>query len=85
MALSSRTGVESLLISIRSSAENYTQPLSFCSSKAIVKYFTMVWRTTPLEIACKMEAYLLSGVGGKIYLRYRVYLLDVSRCRILTC
>ncbi|KAF9499208.1 hypothetical protein BDN71DRAFT_1503253 [Pleurotus eryngii] len=66
MALSSWTGVESLLISIRSSAENYTQPLSFCSTKAILKYFTMVWRTTPLEIACKMEAYLLSGVGGVV-------------------
>ncbi|KAF4583477.1 hypothetical protein EYR38_002228 [Pleurotus pulmonarius] len=66
MALNSCTGIESLLISIRFSAENYTQPIFFCSSKAIMKYFTMVWRTTLLEIACKMEAYLLSGVGGVV-------------------
>ncbi|KAF4575240.1 hypothetical protein EYR36_006598, partial [Pleurotus pulmonarius] len=65
-ALSSRTGVESLLILVRSNAESYSQPLAFASSPAIIKYFTMIWKITPLDIAYKIEAYLLSGINGAV-------------------
>ncbi|KAF9490628.1 hypothetical protein BDN71DRAFT_1353533, partial [Pleurotus eryngii] len=65
-ALSSRTGVESLLILVRSNSESYSQLLAFASSPAIIKYFTMMWKIAPLDIAYKIEAYLLSGINGAV-------------------
>ncbi|KAF9493069.1 hypothetical protein BDN71DRAFT_1395693 [Pleurotus eryngii] len=64
--LSSHTGVKSLLILIHFNSESYSQLFTFTSSPAIIKYFTMMWKIMLLDIAYKIEAYMLSGINGAV-------------------
>ena len=64
-ALRARTGFETILFGVRSSADHYTTPFVHASSPAIPKFFDVVINKPVADLATAIEAFCLSGVNGE--------------------
>ena len=88
-AISERTGTQSILISVRSSSEQYNAPFLFYTDKRLADFFALTTTTTAADIAVRLDAFLLSGVDGVVpnYAQHIVNLkkqaasLIFSKCR----
>lgn len=64
-ALYARTGFETILFGVRSSADHYNAPMVHTTSLKIPAFFDLVVKKPITDIAMSMEAFCLSGVDGE--------------------
>jgi hypothetical protein len=64
-ALHARTGFESIVFGVRSSADHYTPPIVHTTSSKIPTFFDVVVKKPVTDLATSIEAFCLSGVDGE--------------------
>lgn len=69
-ALSARTGVETLLIAVRTNSEFYNNPLIFYSNQHLADYLEMTTKTSVGNYVVRMEGFAISGVEGTFTFHY---------------
>jgi len=62
--LNARTGFEVVVIGTRSSADHYTAPMVYSTSKKIPLFFDLIIKKPLPDLATAIEAFCLSGVDG---------------------
>jgi hypothetical protein len=66
-AIMTRTGVEGFYLAVRGSVEDYTEPKIFFSGK-VLRFVKEVLQLEPQQLALKLEAWCVSGLGNKLNL-----------------
>ncbi|KAK7444529.1 hypothetical protein VKT23_015207 [Stygiomarasmius scandens] len=64
--LNARTGVESVVISVQSNLAHFLCPDIFVTSDRVPNYFNMAFKQPLVDIAQRLEGYIISGVEAKI-------------------
>ena len=64
-ALYARTGFETIVFGVRSSADHYTAPMVHATSSKIPKFFDLIIKKPAADLATSIEAFCLSGVDGE--------------------
>ncbi|KAK7435153.1 hypothetical protein VKT23_019845 [Stygiomarasmius scandens] len=64
--LNARTGVESVVISVRSNLAHFLRPDIFVTSDRVPDYFNMAFKQPLVDIAQRLEGYIISGVEGAL-------------------
>jgi hypothetical protein len=72
LKLHSRTGTESLLISVRGSDSAYNDPHVTVTSDNINKFFQLAFKTTLSDVATRLEAHFLAGIHGMCFHSYYI-------------
>ncbi|THU88292.1 hypothetical protein K435DRAFT_607629, partial [Dendrothele bispora CBS 962.96] len=62
--LNSRTGVESMLVVVRSNSEHFNPPEAWVTSERVGSFCELAFKQTPHAIALCLEGYCISGVEG---------------------
>ncbi|RDB25797.1 hypothetical protein Hypma_006603 [Hypsizygus marmoreus] len=64
--LHARTRIEVALIAVRSSSEHYNRPHVLTTSDRVSDFFQLTIKENILDVAVRMEAYMLSGIHGVV-------------------
>ncbi|KAK7434981.1 hypothetical protein VKT23_019886 [Stygiomarasmius scandens] len=62
--LNSRTGVESIVITVWSNSEHFNPPEAWVTSERVASFFELAFKQTPHAIGSRLEGYCISGVEG---------------------
>ena len=62
--LHARTGVEVVLIAVRSAKEHYNRPHVVTTSDRVSDFFEITMKENVFDVTVRLEAYMLSGVQG---------------------
>ena len=72
-ALHARTGFETIVFGVRSSADHYTAPIVHATSPKILTFFDVVVKKPVTDLATSIEAFCLSGVDGEFHNTHPMY------------
>ncbi|KAH9829420.1 uncharacterized protein C8Q71DRAFT_863192 [Rhodofomes roseus] len=64
--VNARTGLHSVLITVRGEPDQWSKPHVFYTTEAIAEFFSMFTKSTLSQIATRLEAFLISGVAGVV-------------------
>ncbi|KAK7464096.1 hypothetical protein VKT23_006257 [Stygiomarasmius scandens] len=62
--LNARTGVEAVILCVRSNTDHFNPPEAWVTSDHISTFFNSAFKTTPIDIANRLEGYCISGIEG---------------------
>ncbi|EMD37934.1 hypothetical protein CERSUDRAFT_94917 [Gelatoporia subvermispora B] len=65
-ALHERTGVEAVLMVVRTSPDHYNRPFAFVTSQRAESFFSYTLNTQAIDVALHLESFCLSGVTGLV-------------------
>ncbi|KZT01651.1 uncharacterized protein LAESUDRAFT_663471, partial [Laetiporus sulphureus 93-53] len=69
-ALSTHSGVETLLIAVQTNFKFYSNPLIFYSNQRLVDYLEMMMKTSVRNYAVRIEGFTISDIEGMLYILY---------------